>query len=382
MEKSTHKCEVVEVKLTKHPNADALSIVPIYGYTCVVRSEDWKDGDLGVYIPPDSVVDNITRPEFSWLDKPRVKAKKLRGVVSYGLLIPAPAGAQLGEDWAEKLGVTHYDSEKAVEKGRNNYWGSGAGPAPPGVYNGKYDIDTLRRYKNVFEEGEPVVVREKIYGANSRFVCVDGMMFCGSRTEWKTEFNAKPQVTKEQLLSEGVPEDKIEEILKRIDEKYTKQSRNLWWRVLRENPYIEAFCRNNERHILYGETYGSVQSLRYGAKDGEVFFRAFDIMKPDNTFFDAPLLAETLDSWNIPQPPLIGNLVPFNLEEVYKMAEGPSLIPGANHIREGCVVRPMKERWNEKIGRVQLKVVGGGYLSLTDKDAEGELEWMKALDNN
>ena len=65
---STHKVEVVKVKLECHPNANALSIVKIYNYQVCCRTDDWKDGDMAAYIPPDSLVDT-TRPEFSFLHK-------------------------------------------------------------------------------------------------------------------------------------------------------------------------------------------------------------------------------------------------------------------------------------------------------------------------
>ena len=44
------------------------------------------------------------------------------------------------------------------------------------------------------------------------------------------------------------------------------------------------------------------------------------------------------------------------------MSNGPSLVPGADHNREGCVIKPMKERIHDKIGRVILKCVGTEYL--------------------
>src|SRR5438128_12699518 len=108
MEKSTHRVEVVPVKLRRHENADSLSIVDIFGYTVCVRTADWKDGDFGAYIPPDSVVPDT--PEFAFLaGKTRIKAKRLRGVVSFGLLMPAPPGGKIGDDVAELMGVTHYE---------------------------------------------------------------------------------------------------------------------------------------------------------------------------------------------------------------------------------------------------------------------------------
>jgi len=44
---STHRVEVVPVSLEKHPNADALSVVRVFGYSVCVRTEDWQEGQLG-----------------------------------------------------------------------------------------------------------------------------------------------------------------------------------------------------------------------------------------------------------------------------------------------------------------------------------------------
>lgn len=52
----------------------------------------------------------------------------------------------------------------------------------------------------------------------------------------------------------------------------------------------------------------------------------------------------------------------FNLDELKEMAEGSSLVEGANHIREGIVVRPIDERWTNDIGRLQLKLISNAYL--------------------
>ena len=73
---SNHSCDVVQVKLEEHPNADSLSIVRVGGYQCIVRTEDWKDGDLAVYVPPDSVVPDTEA--FAFLgDHKRIKVRKL-----------------------------------------------------------------------------------------------------------------------------------------------------------------------------------------------------------------------------------------------------------------------------------------------------------------
>ena len=53
---------------------------------------------------------------------------------------------------------------------------------------------------------------------------------------------------------------------------------------------------------------------------------------------------------------------PFDLETIRKLSDGPTLIGGANHIREGVVVKPRIERTDPKVGRVILKYVGDAYL--------------------
>jgi len=49
---SKHEIPVIEIKLEPHLNSDSLSLVLIDGYTVVVKTSEWKDGDLAIYVPP------------------------------------------------------------------------------------------------------------------------------------------------------------------------------------------------------------------------------------------------------------------------------------------------------------------------------------------
>lgn len=321
---STHKVEVVPVTLEEHPNADKLSVVNVFGgYPCCVRTADWKNRDLAAYIPPDSVVD-VTRSEFSFLakgtkTKHRVKCVKLRGVQSYGLLVPAPEGAQIGDDVAEYFGVEHYEPVM-----RELCTGGEAESAPERLRMvSKYDLDSLRRYASVFEPGEPVMVTEKIHGANSRYCYWEDRMWCGSRREWKRQ-----------------------------------DSCCLWWNALTDE--MAAFCRTYPGVVLFGEIYGNVQSLKYGHVN-EARFAAFDVLDSVGLFIHACRTRTLLKDNGVPQVPLL-DIVPFDFDAVCAMAEGPSKMPKADHIREGCVVKPLVERFHQSVGRVCLKVVGAGYL--------------------
>ena len=313
---SIFQVEVVPVILEPHPNADTLSIVKVYGYSVCVRTADWKDKQMGAYIPPDSVVPD--NENFAFLQgKTRIKVRRLRGVVSMGLLVPAPEGPHSCQDVAEILGVTHY--EPPLDNAKS---GGEIEASPIGIIAPKYDVENMLRFADLFHEGESVYVTEKTHGANARYVWHDGRMWCGSKSEWK-----KPS-----------------------DE-------NLWWRAMHQNPWIEDYCRTNPGSVLYGEVFGNVQSLKYGAKPGYYQVRIFDILKTGQWLPATDLFATK----EIQTVPLLG-IYPFNLNALQEMAEGSSLVEGANHIREGVVVRPQSERLTNEIGRLQLKLISNAYL--------------------
>jgi RNA ligase (TIGR02306 family) len=319
MAEQTHKVEVVRVQIEPHPNADRLDVARIFGFTCCVAKGSFTDGQLAAYIQPDSVVDS-KRPEFEFLaGHEHIKVKRLRGVVSMGVLMPAPESAQEGDDLAEHFGVTHYEPPIPGERVGEVEGG------PVGIYAPKYDVESLYRYKRLFNDGEIVIATEKIHGANSRFVFApdEGRMYCGSRGEWKAPNPA-----------------------------------DMWWKVLSENLWIEEFCRANPGDVLYGETFGNVQSLKYGAKSGEIFFRAFDVLRNG--------VWREWDDWT--QGRIDFDMVPvvyrgpFDFDKLVALSDGPSLVPTADHCREGIVVRPVPERIDPHQGRVHLKLVSNTYL--------------------
>lgn len=245
---SEHKVEVVKLgEIVKHPNAENLGITKVWDYTVITRLGQYNEGDLCAYIEPDYVVDT-TRDEFSFLGDPkygRIRAKKIRGIWSQGLLIPAPKGFSEGDCVMEHLGIVRFAPKVHGE--------DTSGIKDEHVPNSlrficKYDLQNLKRYGRLFEKGESIHISKKIHGSNARYAFVDGVFYMGSRARW---------------LQPDEPS---------------------WWKSAANNhPWIEEWCRSNPNMILYGEVYGN-QELRYGLKDGEISFRAFDIMLPDRNF--------------------------------------------------------------------------------------------------
>jgi hypothetical protein len=68
----------------------------------------------------------------------------------------------------------------------------------------------------------------------------------------------------------------------------------------------------------------------------------------------------------LPWVPTLAEAYPFDLEGIFQFAEGKSLVPDADHCREGCVAKPLRERTHPLVGRVCLKVVGNDYLMRKD----------------
>ena len=242
----THRVEVVPVVLEKHPDADSLSVVRVYNFTVVVRTADWEGVGLGAYVQPDSVLPdkleyrflketgNLKREreelrakmeaehesDLARLDyeeklraleakidantkRLRITVQKLRGIISMGMLLPAPEGSAVGDDVADVLGVTHYEPPTMDEiEGRRQHAGDDIAPAPPMIYAPKYDVESVYKYADCFDPGEMVYVSEKLDGQNARYVATaendryedrpsgrvrvsDVVLHAGSRTEWK-----------------------------------------------------------------------------------------------------------------------------------------------------------------------------------------------------
>ena len=104
-----------------HPEADRLDLITVLGYQCVTQRGLYKEGDIVVYIQPDSIL-----PEEPWAEDyrkyspKRIKAVKLRGRWSEGIIVRADLlegvidtsiinPNNIGLDVSELLGIKHYE---------------------------------------------------------------------------------------------------------------------------------------------------------------------------------------------------------------------------------------------------------------------------------
>lgn len=153
-------------KLTQVEGTDFLMFGQVDGLNFLVHKIDGaKEGELAIVVPFDMVVPNEDRfPEF--VRGQRIRPKKLRGVVSMCVLLPA-MGYSEDDDVTEELGFIKW--EPPAEDDGITIQNGFSGREIKGPFELlKYDIESLARYHTEFKEGEDVLYMEKIEG------CVHG----------------------------------------------------------------------------------------------------------------------------------------------------------------------------------------------------------------
>jgi RNA ligase (TIGR02306 family) len=307
--------------IERHPNAETLEMSTVLGgYTVIFKEGRFKQGDLASYIPSDTICSD--NAEFDWLgDKKRIKPVRLRGVFSLGILAAPPPDAAENDSVVEYYGLQkfEYDEEKPEAFTDNE--------APPNVVVPKYDLDALRRYKWLLEEGEEVVITEKLDGCNAAFYHDGDRLWVKSRQFFKKE-----------------------------------NPNNQWWAAaIRYN--LADKLKSNPGKVFFAELYGQVKGFAY---DTEVVknqrqnkIRFFDILDPKTqTFADWSELDKIVSGMELETAPVLYT-GPWS-DAQWAHADGKSSI--GDHIREGFVVRPAKERVHPHQGRVILKHKGEEYL--------------------
>lgn len=320
-------------KLTPHNNADSLELAQILGWQMVVRKGEYHEGDAVVYFPIDTVLPQELSDKYGvtkYLSKGRIRCAKLRGEPSFGLAVkPEDNTWYVGQDVTAHyrfLGVKKYEPPIRVTAGD-------AEPEHP-LFVTYTEIENMRNFPDIFQEGEMVVLTEKVHGTNSRVGIIEGEFMAGSH----------------KLRRKRPADDNFES--------------NLYWYPLSLPPVrtmLEALATKHRQVVLFGEIYGSkIQSLDYGHK-GTMGYRVFDLLI-DGHYLSWPDLIWLCAQYGLDNVPVV-DAIPFNLEAIKKHSEGNTLLMDDNpHIREGLVVKPFQERRDAKTGRVVLKYVSDQYL--------------------
>ncbi len=323
---------VTITNIAKHPDADQLDITEVEGYPVIVRRDQFKVGDRAVYFPVDTILPDTK--EFEFLAPKdqiftggvpakyrRIKAKKIRGIFSQGLLHPTTLS--LDCDIINHFQLKKYEyPEESLELNNVNKRGDNA-CNPKGWQLPYYDIDGLRPNLHKFELGQEVVIMEKLEGCCSTFVHDGEKLWVKSRNWFK---------------------------------KQNPEKQCLWWDVAIRHE-LEKKLADFPMLAFYGEVYGQVKGFVYDAPvEGKIvspkvrFFDVFDLKA--GKFLDFHEAYNVVTVCKLQFAPVLYR-GPYQAKEHYPLAEGQSVI--GKNIKEGFVIRSVNNH-------VQYKLKGQDYL--------------------
>lgn len=375
--------------------ADRIELAVIGGYRSIVQKGAFKPGDLAVYLPeqavlPDWLIVKLNLVgKLSGSKKDRIKAIKLKGYLSQGILYPtfyecefgfhtiegADAEASVegvrvvneGDDVAEFLGITKFDpTERMSQEQRQKFYGNCVN-----IYGNtvNYDLENWKKHSRAFEEGEEVVITEKLHGTmccfaywpdldhpelpDDIFVYSKGLGAGGNVFKWTAEGEAENVYLK---AFRSFTNDKNLEptIIGRV------------WETLADVWHYEP----GSPVFLFGEVYGAnVQDLNYGIDTPQ--FRAFDVWigsPQEGGFMDAKDKFMLFRDSGVPHVPVLYE-GPFHLPKMLELTDGKTTL-GEGHIREGIVITSAVEEHVHRLGRKALKNVSGDYLTRKGETTE------------
>lgn len=376
--------------IEKHANADRLRLATVKGWNCIIGLDDFQVGDLVIFIPPDCILPDemIDKYKLEFLKKgSRVKTIKLRGVISQGLCLPIPEGKNWkeGKSVANELGITKYGPPVSNYQGNSKETiKSLFGKYREGKINlrrfimkslglikdifkkkrninplfSKYtDIENIKNFNTIFKEGEQVVITEKIHGTNFRagYIKRDTKYFwqrwiLKMLGEYEFVYGShNVQITGHRGRNCFYGDD----VYGKIAEKYK---------------FVEIIPQD---YIVYGEIYGKkIQELQYEMDDIDLV--VFDV-KYKGVYLDFKDFEEFCTGRLLPMVPVLA-VEKFWEGSLSTHTSGLSILAKyynvkTRHIREGCVIKPLKEQYNNRMGRIILKSINEEYL-LTKKRTE------------
>lgn len=353
---SNWKVSKERIELFTHPNADALQIGKVGSYQVVVQKGLYESGDEVIFAPEKSVLSGDIRSEFenylSGSNKDRVKAVRLRGEISSGIIVPKHLvdsfeSINIGDDVSESLGISKYE------------------PPIPSELNGKvkpfempfigtHDCEHANVYVKDLVQGERVVISEKVHG--SQFILA---------YNFDTD---ETIVSSKGMLKSGLV---IEE-----------SDSNNYWVAAKNDKLVEKIKNNLEYGVvqIFGEVIPVQKGFDYGQSKPTV--RLFDIRvngesipydRVPNDFVEiwAPIIYD--GTLNLEEKEVVlyedvekgirKTKIDYILpKEIVDLCKGRELISGKElHIREGVVLRPYVDRDATDGTKLRLKIINPKY---------------------
>lgn len=353
---SQWKVSKEKIEVFTHPNAELLVLGKVGSYQIVVQKGLYNDGDEVIFAPEKSVLTGEIKSEFEKYlagpDKNRVKAVRLRGEISSGIIIPKELvknfeSFEVGQDISETLGIVKYEPPIPTQL-------AGKVKSFSMPFVGSHDCEHVGVYVNELIDGERVVITEKLHG--SQFILAHDI----SQNE--------TIVSSKGLLKSGLTIEVSDE--------------NTYWIAAKNDGVVDKIRQNFTDGVV--QVFGEVIPVQGGYSYGQTKPTArifdirvngesipYDLVPEDFKSLWVPIVFDgqlTLDKKEVviysdPEKGIHKTKLDYLLpKSIVDLCKGNELVSGKEvHIREGAVLRPYVDR-NAKDGtKLRLKIINPAY---------------------
>lgn len=347
--------------------ADNIELIGVLGWNCIAKKEEFKVGDLAVYIEIDSKCPEIDE-RFSFLAQKKYKIKTMKlskfDVISQGIALPIEKfqelkGKKIGTDVTDILGIKYSEPMEQAEKA-------------------DVVIESLKKKK--FTK-YPIIKRFMRYNWFRQLmakVCVDKNEMKKQFPKWirktdETRIENVPKYLKETtpwIVTEKldgtsctyavalVKKKKYEFFICSRNQRIIDDKTNIYKKMAKkydlENVLTEFAKQNGySKVVMQGEGIGDVQGNPYKLKEDD--FHVFNIIVEGRRLGTVEM-SEICQKLNLKHVPIIDteHYLPETMKEMKEEAEGQSVI-NPDVKREGLVYRSLD-------GSISFKNVSNSYL--------------------
>lgn len=229
------------------PDYDRVELATVLGWSCIVKKDDFKVGDLVVYFEPDSqLYPHPIWDDFLYKRKYVIKTLKMCKTISQGLILPLDIIVKLNPkakykeiedfDLTDILNVTHYEKKNQSKSNKKSnpifnylmkfklfrkaflFFKSKKKEAYPTHLVSKTDENNIQSVPNILKKniGERFYISEKLEGQNGNYILEPGFrknfIICSHNVRLSKKENSNWHTIAEQL--------NIEEILRNYYNKH------------------------------------------------------------------------------------------------------------------------------------------------------------------
>lgn len=345
------KLQIAKIEAVEHhSNADRLDVVylDINSFPVIAGRDQYRVGDVVMHFPVDCVV-SPTMEEYliggskMKLSDGRIRASKIRGVVSYGIVTPAnKLGDKYnilfhpGVDYMEKLGCKKFepkpDGRQVISKGIKQTSKKNSNP----FFDKYFDMNHLQNCKNMFKPEDIVIVTEKCHGCSTRQAYVPRVLRWWQKLLRFNKYEFVYGSRNVQL------QDKID---------------NSVWKKVYQKYDLKNILTNYPGYAIYGEIVGPGIQAGYDYTPDYTLW-IYDV-KIDGQYVDYAVAKAFCECVGLPMVPVLFTGMYKDMPDTF--FNSGSVISDKIKVKEGIVIASEKETITQ-YGRKKVKLINPEYL--------------------